>query len=283
MLDFKNRLYLSKWGAMLSQIEKSFNRALFDSIQRKKLFFTFPCACLCGLFFVFCQIVSKSSGKWIQMFFNFLPIFLAFGVLLAVGVVLIKVYYFETKKTEHSFKKIIYCSSQMLLNIAYLALPFILAYIATWIVLGIFYLLKSIPFLGEAFGSLFAFIPFLLVLIGILLTISTLFSLFFLAPEVTLKTGLKFSLIKQLVTKLKLSFFSDLAYVLIGIAPAWISFKILSLAAKLTYSLCFSGSTEVAFAFQSLFIMIPFCALMTPSVIFFFNFSTECYLMNEKE
>jgi hypothetical protein len=77
--------------------------------------------------------------------------------------------------------------------------------------------------------------------------------------------------------------FSDVALLFIAIAPAWISFKILSVAAKLTYSLCFSGSTEVAFAFVSLFVMIPFCALMTPSVIFFFNFSTECYLMSEKE
>lgn len=268
---------------MLTQIEKSFNRALVDSIQKKKLFFTFPCVALCGLFFVFCKIISISSGKWIGMFLNFLPIFLSFGVLLAVGVVLIKVYYFEIKKTEHSFKKIIYTSSQMLLNIAYLALPFILAYFATWIVLGVFYLLKSIPFLGPALGSLLAFIPFVLVLLGILLAVSTLFSLFFLAPEATLKTGLKFSLVRQLFSKLKISLFSDLIFLLIGIAPAWISFEILRLAAKLTYSLCFSGSSEVAFAFESLFVMIPFCALMTPSVIFFFNFSAECYRMNEKE
>lgn len=264
-------------------IELSFNRALQDSISKKKILFTCPLLILCGLIFVICRTIAMNSGSWIKLFLGFFPFFLSFGVLLGAGVVLIKAYYAEQKKEEHSFKKIILQSYQMIMNIAYLALPFIMAYIAIWIVLGIFYLLKSIPFLGSLLGPMLAFIPFMLILTAMLLGLSTVFFLFFATPEAALKTGLKWILIKKTAVRVKKSLFTDLISILLSLIPLFISLGLLYGSSWIVSTIFFEGASEVSFAFESLFMMIPFCFLLTPSVIFFFNFSAESFLLDQKE
>jgi hypothetical protein len=266
-----------------NQLEKSFNKALQESLIKKKIFFSAPFILLCGLFFIFCQTISLSCGAWMRLFLLFFPIFLSFGVLLMVGVVLIKAYDSEVKQKEHSFKKIVYQSYQMILNIAYLALPFIVAYMCLWLVLGLFYLIKSIPFLGSVFGPVLSFVPFLLILVVILLTLSCLFFLFFATPEAILKTGLKVELFHQTLARLKKSFFSDFISLCVGLIPAGFSLFILLLSQHFVSSTFFSQGGEIVYAMEAFFVMIPFCLLMTPSVVFFFNFSAECFLLEEKE
>lgn len=268
---------------LFNQLDKCFNKAVKESFAKKKMLFTGPFVVLCGLFFVFCKTVALSCGPWMRLFLLFFPLFLSFGVLLMVGVVLIKAYALEVKHKEHSFKKIIYQSYQMLLNIAYVALPFILAYMAIWIVLGLFYLLKSIPFLGAVLGPLLAFIPFLLMLVVLLLAFACLVFLFFATPDASLKTGLKVELFYILMQRLKKSFFSDCIALLVAILPCMFSLLLLLSAAHLVSSTFFSQSGEVVYAFEFLFTMIPFCVLLTPSVVFFFNFSAECFLLDEHE
>lgn len=266
-----------------NQLEKCFNRALQASVVKKKNFFTAPFILLCGLLFVFCQTISLTCGTWMRLFLLFLPMFLSFGLLLMVGVVLIKAYDSEVKHKEHSFKKIVYQSYQMILNIAYLALPFIVAYMCLWLVLGVFYLVKSIPFLGSVLGPLLSFVPFLLILVVIALTLSCLFFLFFATPEAILKTGLKVDLFYHTLSRLKKSLFSDFISLSVGLIPAGFSLFMLLLSKHLVNTTFFSQGGEVVYAFEAFFVMIPFCLLMTPSVVFFFNFSAECFLLDEKE
>lgn len=268
---------------MLNRIEKSFNKALQTAVSKKKFYFTAPCVVLCGVFFVFCQTIALTCGPWMQLFLMFFPFFLAFGVLLVVGVVLSKSYASEIQNKEHSFKKIVYQSYQMLLNISYLALPFIIAYMCLWIVLGVFFLLKSIPILGNIIGPLLAFIPFLIMLIVILLVLSCLFFLFFATPSAALKTGLKMELFKSTIAKLKKSFFSDFISLCAGLLPFAVSFLLLNFAKLLVSRTFLLPKSEVVFAFESFFVMIPFCILITPSVVFFFNFSAECFLLDDQE
>lgn len=268
---------------LLESVELSFNRAVQDSISKKKILFTSPLVILCGLFFVICRTIAINSGSWIQLFLGFFPFFLSFGILLGAGVVLIKAYYLERKKEEHSFKKIIYQSYQMIMNIAYLALPFVMAYIAIWIVLGIFYLLKSIPFLGALLGPMLSFIPFILILTSLLLALSTVFFLFFATPEATLKTGLKLILIKKTAARVKKSFFTDLIMIIVSLIPLLISLSLLYGSSWIVTTIFFEGASEVSFAFESLFMMLPFCLFLTPSVIFFFNFAAESFLLDQKE
>lgn len=266
-----------------NQLEKCVNKALKESITRKKNLFTAPFILLCGLFFVFCQTVALTCGPWVRLFLMFFPVFLSFGVLLMVGVVLIKAYANEVKQNEHSFKKIVYQSYQMILNIAYLALPFIISYMCLWIVLGVFYLLKSIPFLGSVIGPLLSFVPFLLILVVVLLALSCLFFLFFATPDAILKTGLKVELFNHTLVRLKKSFFSDFISLFVALIPVGVSLLLLLFSRHLVTSTFFSQGGEVVYAFESFFVMIPFCLLMTPSVVFFFNFSAECFLLDDKE
>ena len=267
----------------LHQLEKCFNKALLESFIKKKILFTAPFIMLCGLFFVFCQTISLSCGTWMRLFLLFFPMFLSFGVLLMVGVVLIKAYASEVSQKEHTFKKIVYQSYQMILNIAYLALPFIVSYMCLWLILGVFYLIKSIPFLGSVLGPLLSFVPFLLILIVILLTLCCLFFLFFATPDAVLKTGLKAELFQRSLSRLKKSFFSDFISLCIGLIPASLSLLLLLVSRMLVTTTFFSQGGEVVYAFEAFFVMIPFCLLMTPSVVFFFNFSAECFLLDSKE
>ncbi len=268
---------------IFNQIEKCFNKALKESFVKKKIYFTAPFILLCGLFFVFCHTVSLTCGPWMRLFLLFFPLFLSFGTLLMVGVVLIKAYVSEAKQKEHSFKKIVYQSYQMLLNISYLALPFIILYMCLWIVLGVFYLLKTIPFLGSILGPLLSFVPFLLLLVVILLALSCLFFLFFATPDATLKTGLKIELFKHTLLRLKKSFFADFLALCLGLIPVGVSLLLLLLSRHLVTSTFFSQGNEITYAFEALFVMIPLCVLMTPSVVFFFHFSAECFLLDEHE
>jgi hypothetical protein len=58
---------------------------------------------------------------------------------------------------------------------------------------------------------------------------------------------------------------------------------ILYIAASMTGASYFSSSHTGSLMMQWFFVMIPFCALLSPSVIFFFNFSTECFFLNQKK
>lgn len=265
------------------QLEKSFNNAMKKAFMKKKLLFSAPFLVLCGLIFVLAQTISISCGSWLKIFLVFIPLFLSFGILLACGVVLIKSYDQESQKKESNFKKIIYQSLQMILNIVYLCLPFIFVYIVIWIALGVFYLIKMIPILGAIITPIFAFIPFLLILSLILLTLVCLFFLFFATPDIALKSGLKTIVIRQTFHRLKKNFFLDGIYFIVAVIPFCISFLILYFASSIAAQVFFNSPSEIIYAFQSLFMMIPFAIFLSPGLIFFFNFSSEYFLLDVNE
>ena len=265
------------------QLEKIFNRSMQYSLSRKKILFIFPLLILCGLLIVLCRALSIGAGEWILLSLTFLPIFLSSGVLLAGGVVLTRVYQHELKKTEFSYRKILHRSWQMLVNISYLSLPLLLAYLLLWTVMGVFYLLRELPGIGDFIGVVLAFGPFLLVLGVILLGLFNLVVLFFVTPEAALKTGVRLKLIESVYLRLKGGVFSNVVFLVIGVFPLALCLGILYLAASVTGSSFFSGSNALSLVLQSFFIMIPFCALLAPSVIFFFNFSAECFFLNQRK
>lgn len=267
----------------LDQIEKIFNRSLQYTLSRKKFLFVFPLLVLCGLLIVLCRALSIDTGRWIQLSLSFLPLFLSSGILLAGGVVLIRVYHHELKKTEFSYIKILRRSWQMLINISYLSLPLVLAYLLLWTVMGVFHLLREVPAVGNFISVILSFGPFLLVLGVILLGLFNVVVLFFVTPEAALKTGVKLKLIEGVYLRLRGGVFSNIVFLIVGFFPLLLCLGVLYLAAAVTGASFFSESNSTSLVLQWFFMMIPFCALLSPSVIFFFNFSAECFFLNQRK
>ncbi len=265
------------------ELEKVFDRALAHVFSKRKFFFLFPILVVCGFLMVVCKTLSIGAGSWVAVSLTFLPIFLSTGFLLSGGVVLIRAYHNELKKHPFSLMKILQESWQMLLNICYISLPLVLAYLLLWSLMGIFYLLKELPAIGDFIGAFLSFAPFLLMLATILLGVFNVVVLFFATPEAALKTGVRLQLVASVFKRLKSQVLSNFFFLLLGVLPAVVCLTILYIAATLTGESFFGTAKPVSKLFQSFFVMVPFCALLTPSVVFFFNFSAESFVLYRKK
>ena len=265
------------------EIEFIFNRALRFSFSKKKFLFMFPILVICGLMLVFCRALAVNAGQWVVLSLTFLPVFLSSGLLLAAGVVLARVYHHEVKIVPLSFKKILSQSWELLIGVSYLTFPLLLAYLFLWMVMGVFYLLKEIPALGDVLGVILAFGPFLLVLGSLVLSFFNLFLLFFATPHIALNSRLKLKLAEEVYFRFKENLFSNLALFLLGLMPLLLGVGILSLAAFLTGINFFVKAETLTMALQWFFVMIPFCAMLTPGILFFFNFAVESYAIMQKK
>ena len=262
-----------------ADIERAFNRALYLSFSRKRLLVTFPALVLCGILIVFCRALSLDATPWLRLSLGFLPIFLSSGVLLALGVVLSRFYYHEAKQIAVNVRRLISSSMDLIIGISYLSVPSLLLYLLFWIVLGIFFLLKEIPGIGEFFSVVLSFGPFLLIFGSLVLCLFNLALLFFVAPAATLQSMRKGALAKRVFESLKMRSFSAVILFFIGLIPLLFISGFLCLAGVLTNTSFFLSEGSMAMAMEWFFIMIPFAALVTPPVVFFFNFSAESYAL----
>jgi len=262
-----------------------FNRSIEKSFSRKKFFLVFPVLVLCGLFIVFCRALAFGSSTWISMSMFFLPIFLSFGILLSLGVILIRIYYHEIKQIKQSTSQIICHSLKLILGTLYLSIPTILIYLLLWVFLGIFLLLKEIPYFGPVIGVMLAFAPFLIILSSIVLVFVNLALLFFISPFIALRSHKKMDFTKQFFYQFRKNIFSYLLFFGMALLPIGIILGILSLTAILTNLQYLVASHVLSITLQWFFIMLPFCVFTTPCVIFFFNFAAETFnvLFGKKE
>ena len=174
-------------------------------------------------------------------------------------------------------------SLEIMVGASYFSIPIILCYLLLWLALGLFLLLKEIPGLGEYIGVLLSFAPFLINFISLLLTLLNISMLFFVTPIIALNGLNRIRVIQVLVTRLKGDLFSNILFSLIASFPLLFCLGVLTLAAVLTGSVCFVCGNPIYIVFQWFFIMIPFAILLSPAVIFFFNFSAEAHVMIQKK
>ncbi len=268
----------------LSQLERSFNRAWYLSFSIKKLILVFPILVLCGVFIVFCRALAFHSGGWISMSMIFLPIFFCSGILLALGVLLIRIYYHEVKQIKISYKHIITTSWDLVIGTSsYLSLPVILTYLLFWMILGVFLLFHEIPVVGPYIGVILSFAPFVLIFLSILLGIFNVGMLFFVTPIVGLKKVIKTKhMAKKVLENLKERLFMCLLNFIIAILPIAFIVGVLTLAAIITKTNFFITKELLTVVLEWFFIMLPFCFFLAPCVIFFFNFSLEAYNFLQK-
>lgn len=257
------------------QIEKMFNRSFRFCFSKRKWIMVFPFLSFCGLLCAICRTLFFGAGDWVQMTLTFLPIFLCAGFLLAIGIVLIRVYHHEIKGLPIHYLKMINDSRPLFLKIPYLAIPVIFLYLISWMILGVFFLFRSIPKAGEFVGAFLSFGPFLLVLGSLVLSVICLLTLFFLTPKIALKSDFNAQMMNQTISEIKTNPFLTFILPLLGLLPLLIFVGILSLAATLTHIFYMGPVSSIANAMKWFFISVPFSALLTPAIIFFFNFAAE--------
>lgn len=258
-----------------SEIETRFNRAIKYTFSRKKILIGFLTLVLCAVIFIFGKTVSLND-PWMQVSLTFLSIFVASGVLLAVGVFLIRIYYHEVKSLKLNIAKIFSRSLEIMLGAAYLSFPLIVVFLILWILLGIFHFISKIPKLGFVFDSVLAFAPFILIFCLVFLCFINLGILFFAAPSIGLKKQQKLKIIGSIINRLKTNFFSNFLAFLIGILPLFIALAMIFITLRLTNVYSFYGPANIDLV-RSFFVSLPICFVLTPFTVFFFNFAAEMH------
>lgn len=261
----------------LKDIEKCFTRAFLLSFSKKKCLIVFPLLVLCGTLLVFFRALATAATGWISMSLLFLPILLSSGILLSLGVFLIRIYYHEVKGIAFRFRKLLHSSWPVVVGTCYLSVPSILVYCVLWILLGIFVLLKEIPAIGGFIGVVLAFGPFVLILSSILLCILNVGLLFFVTPWVALNASEDLRPFGTILQKIKERLFFHFLFFFFALLPVCLVIGILSFAAILTNTSYLVGQHTLSIALKWFFIMLPFSAFLTPAIIFFFNLAAEAY------
>lgn len=264
---------------MFEHVELIFNRSLKLAFSRNKIIFIFPILVMCGFLVVLCRILSVEVHSWIRVSFAFLPTLLCSGVLMAAGIPLVRIYHEELKGSTFSYQHIVVGSWNVMLGSFAFAAPLLLAYLLLWLVMGLFYLLKAIPAVGEVLGVLLSCGPFLLMLGSLILSFIGLLLIFFATPYLALQSEVRWALSKELWGRFTPRIFSHLFLLTVGLVPLLFMAGFLTLSATLTGLTYFSGEHMLAIGVQWFLIMVPFAALLSPAVIFFFNFSAESFAL----
>jgi hypothetical protein len=264
-----------------NDLERSFLKAWESVFSRKKVFVAFIALSLSGLLFIFCKALAIEASSWMRLSLLFLPILLSSVFLLVFGTLLIRIYAHENRGLTLGVGSLFSGSMDIAIGTSSLSFPPILAYLCLWICLGVFFLLKEIPFIGPFFNIIFAFGPFLLIVGSLLLCLFNVCLLFFMAPAVAKLSvregfqGLEFS--RRIWISFKARPFLSLALFFIGALPGLLIGAVLSLAAMLTNVSFSLDGPSFALALEWFFVMLPFSALLSPAIVFFFQFAAESH------
>src|SRR3990167_9542733 len=129
---------------MFHEIEEMFNRAWRLAFSRKRCLLVFATLIASGVLIVFFRTLSVDANSWVLMSLSFLPMFLCTGLFLGTGVLLTRMYYHEVKGNDFDLRRLLVDSFEVFMGAAYLCFPLILGYLALWVIMGVFYLLRSI-------------------------------------------------------------------------------------------------------------------------------------------
>jgi hypothetical protein len=267
----------------LTDIQRIFNRATILTLSKKKLLLVSLVLAFCGLLVVFFRGLAMHAGYWVTLSLTFIPVFLCTGILLSVGILLTRIYHNEVKDQDVKYGDVLAKSWEVIIGASYFAIPIILSYLLLWMTLGIFMLLQEIPGVGKFFMAILSFAPFLLNLSSLLLCVFALLVLYFITPVVALKGVNRMQIANILTKRLKGDVFSNLLLGLVAILPLVFFILILVLAAFLTESACVSCDGAVYNTVHSFFMMLPFAIVLSPAVIFFFNFAAEAHVLMKSE
>jgi len=266
----------------VEDIEKIFNRAFSKAFCRKKNFFLFPVLFICGMIIEFSN-TFLGRGSFFGVFYPFVSLFLSAGIVLAAGVLVVKMYIFEIKGVDYKIGTVILSSIQIISTVLTLCLPLMAIYLVLWVVMGLFFLFKQMPGFGDLCATVLSFGPFVLILASFSLLMVAVLALFFLTPHLALKKSLDAEPFKEMIKRVAQSVFSNSLLFFIGFFPVGVIFSLLCFGIKMTESTYFIAQEGVGRALQSIVMKVPFTLILTPFVLFFFNFSCESYLLSKRK
>lgn len=249
----------------LSDVAEMFQRSVRGVLHKRRLFFLFVTLFLCGTVVIFFRGLANIAEGWWGDTLTLFPLFFVLGLILSAQVVLVRLYIHGGGVVKTTWR-----SLDMMFKMATFSLPLILLFLTLWMVSGIFVLLRSIPYIGPTLGVVLSFAPFLINLAILALALGGTYISFVVCPTVALTgKGVR----RRLMNRLKQSLFYDLMLWLVAVLPVWLLTKGLMLASTLTFDLSSGNSLE--HLLQAFCVMIPFVALLTPALLFFFNFAAE--------
>ncbi len=260
-----------------------FNRASAKAFNPKKLGVVSLVLAMCGLLVVFCRGLAINATEWVVMSLTFLPFFLCTGVLMSMGIFLIRVYHDEIKNKPVAYGDIMNKSWDVIIGASYFSIPFILSYLVLWVLLGIFVMLGAIPFIGEVLSVLLSFAPFLLNVGSLVLCFLSLSTLFLIAPVIALNGPNRSMVTDTVLRRVKKDPFCNVVLALIAIFPLTFFAAVMALAAIMTEQVCYVCEHALQHVLQWFFIMIPFTALLSPAIVFYFNFAAESHVLLKKD
>ena len=267
---------------MWQEIEQAFNRALQFTLMKKKFFLIFPTLFAGGVVVVLSHMLWVGSNPWVRASLAFVPGFLLTTLFLAVAIPLIRLYHDEVTGKPISVNRTLKRSWKLMGSVSSLILPLLTAYLVLWFILGVFYLVKNLPVMGEALAGILSFGPFLLIAGSLVLCLVSFALLFFLTPVVALKSTMSWELAEEVLKRIGKEPFLHMVLFGLGILPLVVVVAFLILAATLTGMTYFVTERTWAIALQWFVIMIPFGALISPVVLFFFNFAGESFIILQR-
>lgn len=258
-----------------SDFEHIVQRAASHTMSKKKLIYTGLTLFFCGLVMVFGLSASLVFGSWLALSLNFVPLFVSLALIMGLGVILVRSYHDEIKKKEVEFRDLAMRSWSTILGTLSLFVPVVIAYLALWMAQGVFLVCTSIPFIGQFFAIIFAFIPFVLHLATLLLGVLSIYFLFCLTPTLSLGTSWQQGNFVQAFKESLKQGLTRLLLFVVAFFPLLVSFILLMTSLKMTTVMFTEMSNPEEAVMQRFFLMLPFALLLAPSVIFFFNVATE--------
>ena len=254
-------------------------RAWKGAFSKRKWVMTFIALSFCGVLVVFCRALALNASSWVRLSMLFLPFFLSSGFLLVLGVLLIRLYMQEKRGLAPSTARLLAGSVTTAVGTSYLSFPPVLAYLFLWIALGLFFLLREIPYLGPIFNVVFAFGPFLLIFGSLVLCLLNIGLLFFVAPAAAKESIRSVDFVLRTWKTICQKPFLSLFLFFIGLLPILFVGGMLTLAALLTNVNFSLEAPTIARALEWFFVMLPFSLILSPAILFFFHFAAESYLL----
>lgn len=257
---------------ILKELSFLFNKALLKAFDLKKFVSLFLVLVMSGFIFLFFQGIGLPLPFWFKLLLYYVPFYLIIAFLMCAGIVLVKGYDQESKGENTSLTDLMKSSSDLFAKASFLVLPLLGAFMGFWVLLGVFALLKSIPYLGMILGVMLAFVPFLLQA-GIFLTlIGGLFLLFFAVPDLAITGSFDW---KAFLKRFGRDPFSHLLFLGVAFLFVWLIYFILFGAGWAIFQTYSIDDPPLAVVLQSFFVLFPFVGILTPFIIFFFHFACE--------
>lgn len=252
------------------------NRAFAHIFDARKFLAVFLVLLLSGLFVLFFQGFALCSPNWLKLPLLTLPVIIMGALLMVVGAGLNKMYAQEREGIK--VNDLPFFSGEVMFRAACFFAPLIVAAVTLLLLLGLFLLIKSIPYVGTFFGIILAFAPFLINFALLLLFLIAFLILFLFTPLVAFKKHLDK---KALMARLQGGLFNHVLLLGTILIPLWIIWKFVVHAADFTFKGYAAHDPSVIKVLQGLFMLIPMAAIFTLPLVFFFNFSFESFLLTE--